>query len=111
MTRADATTENTQDRTRKPSCWAFTEADWKNLVVGVIGGLLVVMIVALALILNRHLGHLKGTAAFYLAICGGPTVLLILSVVIKGVRLSERFLISGCFGHAARLRRSMVSSS
>jgi hypothetical protein len=28
-----------------------------------------------------------------------------------GVRLSERWLISGCFGHAARLRRSMVSSS
>ena len=27
------------------------------------------------------------------------------------VRLSERFLISGCFGHAARLRFSMVSSS
>ena len=29
----------------------------------------------------------------------------------KGVRLSKRCLISGCFGHAARLRRSMVSSS
>jgi len=29
----------------------------------------------------------------------------------KGVRLFERRLISGCFGHAARLRRSMVSSS
>ena len=27
------------------------------------------------------------------------------------VHLSERFLISGYFGHAARLRRSMVSSS
>ena len=27
------------------------------------------------------------------------------------VRLSRRCLISGCFGHAARLRRSMVSSS
>ena len=27
------------------------------------------------------------------------------------VRLSERFLISGCFGHAARLRFSMVSSA
>jgi hypothetical protein len=30
---------------------------------------------------------------------------------LTGVRLSERFLISGCFGHAARLRFSMVSSS
>ena len=29
----------------------------------------------------------------------------------EGVRLSKRFLISGCFGHAARLRRSMVSWS
>ena len=29
----------------------------------------------------------------------------------KWVRLSKRFLISGCFGHAARLRCSMVSSS
>ena len=29
----------------------------------------------------------------------------------RGVRLFERFLISGCFGHAARLRFSMVSSS
>ena len=29
----------------------------------------------------------------------------------EGVRLSKRCLISGCFGHAARLRRSMVSSS
>jgi transposase-like protein len=28
-----------------------------------------------------------------------------------GVHLSKRCLISGCFGHAARLRRSMVSSS
>jgi hypothetical protein len=28
-----------------------------------------------------------------------------------GVLLSERHLISGCFGHAARLSRSMVSSS
>ncbi len=27
------------------------------------------------------------------------------------VRLFERWVISGCFGHAARLRRSMVSSS
>jgi hypothetical protein len=30
---------------------------------------------------------------------------------LRGVRLSKRCLISGCFGHAARLRRSMVSSS
>jgi hypothetical protein len=30
---------------------------------------------------------------------------------IKGVHLSERWLISGCFGHAARLSRSMVSWS
>ena len=28
-----------------------------------------------------------------------------------GVRLFKRWVISGCFGHAARLRRSMVSSS
>jgi retron-type reverse transcriptase len=31
--------------------------------------------------------------------------------VLMGVRLSKRCLISGYFGHAARLRRSMVSSS
>ncbi len=30
---------------------------------------------------------------------------------LKWVRLSERWLISGCFGHAARLSRSMVSWS
>jgi len=35
----------------------------------------------------------------------------VVHVVTKGVRLSKRCLISGCFGHAARLRRSMVSSS
>ena len=30
---------------------------------------------------------------------------------LEGVHLSERCLISGCFGHAARLRCSMVSWS
>jgi hypothetical protein len=29
----------------------------------------------------------------------------------QGVHLFKKYLISGCFGHAARLRRSMVSSS
>jgi hypothetical protein len=33
------------------------------------------------------------------------------SLCLRGVRLSKRFLIFGRFGHAARLRRSMVSSS
>jgi hypothetical protein len=30
---------------------------------------------------------------------------------VKRVRLFKKYLIPGCFGHAARLRRSMVSSS
>jgi hypothetical protein len=30
---------------------------------------------------------------------------------LKGVHLFKKYLISGCFGHAARLSRSMVSSS
>jgi hypothetical protein len=72
-------------REREKPFWDIRSADdIRNLLLGVIGGLLVVVIVALALIVNRHLGHLRGSAVFYLAISGGPAVLLLLAVVTNG---------------------------
>jgi hypothetical protein len=66
------------------SFWSsFTAADMRGLIVGVIGGLLVVMIVALALIVNRHLGSIRTSAAFYFLIVGGVGFLTLLSVVVK----------------------------
>jgi hypothetical protein len=38
-----------------------------------------VLIVALALIVRRHLGNIRGTAVFWLVISGGPCVLLVLA--------------------------------
>jgi hypothetical protein len=55
----------------------------RGLIVGVIGGLLVVMIVALALIVNRHLGSIRTGAAFYLVIVVVVGVLALLSAVVK----------------------------
>ena len=51
--------------------------------------------------------EIKGAAAKEEKLMSDPVYFL----TAEGVRLSQRCLIQGCFGQAARLRRSIVSSS
>ena len=60
--------------------------------------------------LTTDIGALKD-AALTLVRAAQRYVDILTSFAFKGVRLFKRQVIWGCFGHAARLRRSMVSSS
>jgi phage-related holin len=74
----------TEDRTAQrtqaaPFSWRFNKADWKSLFVGVIGSLVTLMIVALALTVTRHLGHVRAPTLFYIATTAGPSALFLLA--------------------------------
>jgi hypothetical protein len=92
------TDADTDDKPPQPSFWAFTSADWKNLVVGLIGSLVTVVIVAVALIVNRHLGSIRLSAVTYLEIVGGFAAVGILSFATKKVEALSRALLLLFFG-------------
>jgi len=89
------------DAGQQTSFWAsFTMEDMRSLIVGVIGGLLVVMIVALAFIVKRNLGHIRGSAAFYLVLSLSLALLGILSwrAPKNWVRTAARLLLATVLG-------------
>jgi hypothetical protein len=75
----------TEDMTAEPAqagapfSLRFTRADWRSLYVGVVGSLVTLLIVALALTVTRHLGHVRAPASFYLATSLGPLVLFLIA--------------------------------
>jgi hypothetical protein len=84
--------------TGEPFSWAPSKADWKSLIVGVIGSLVTVVIVAIALIVNRHLGTIRLSAVGYLAIAGCFAVLGTLASVTRKVRVLGTVLVLLFFG-------------
>jgi hypothetical protein len=65
--------------------WKLNSADWQSLYVGVIASLVTVMIVAVALVATRHLGHIRLSALDILAISVGPAILAVFALLTNKV--------------------------
>jgi hypothetical protein len=77
----------TDDTSAQTKLWALTKADWKSLIVGVYSSLVTVLIVAVALIATRRLGHVEVSAHWYLGFSVVGLILLTLAWVTRGVKL------------------------
>jgi hypothetical protein len=74
------------DETAQTKLWALTKADWKSLIVGVYASLVTVLIVAVALIVTRHLGHIEVSAYWYLGFGVVGVILYALAWVTRNVK-------------------------
>jgi drug/metabolite transporter (DMT)-like permease len=79
-----ATTKN--DPPAQTKLWTLTKADWKSLIVGVYASLVAVLIVAVALIVTRHLGHIEVSAYWYLGFSVVGSILFALAWITRNVR-------------------------